>query len=171
MKINYACGRMVMPGFFNVDAVANPKAPRPPDLIHAITFDKSGAVASPIPLANGCADELHAYHILEHVYAWEAPALVAEWARLLKPGGLLVLELPNLLAGARNLLDGKGDQMSMWPLYGDPQHKDPFMCHRWGYSPETAAALLVGFKDIRHLPPQTHSARTDRDMRLEARKA
>lgn len=172
MKINFGCGRQVLDGWFNVDAVHSPRAPRAPELLHAIRFDAAGAVANPLPLDGGCAAELMAMHVIEHVYAWEAPALLAEWKRLLAPGGLLVLELPNLEAAARNLLAGRGDQMAMWPLYGDPGHLDPFMCHRWGYTPTTIKALLqaAGFTAIEVMPPRTHGARADRDMRVEARR-
>lgn len=172
MRINFGCGRQVLDGFYNVDAAVNPRAPRPPELVHAVEFTPEGEVANPLPLPDACADELHAMHVLEHVYAWEALALVLEWKRLLKVGGLLVLELPNLTWAARHVLDGRDDQMAMWPLYGDPQHKDPFMCHRWAYTRESCAALLTraGFWQIQQLDPVTHGARRDRDMRVEARK-
>lgn len=173
MRINFGCGRQVLDGWLNTDAVLSPKAPRAPELLHAVKFTPDGKVENPLPLPDGGASELQAMHVLEHVYAWEAEALVGEWRRLLRPGGLLVLELPNLEAAARNLLKGEGDQMAMWPLYGDPGHRDPFMCHRWGYTPRTCAALLqrCGFAGVRAMPPRTHGARIDRDMRLEAIKA
>ena len=153
-----------------MDAVRHPRATREPDLLHAFEFAKDGALLNPIPLADCCPDELHSYHFVEHVYRWEAPHLVAEFRRLLKPRGALVLELPNIAAAARNLLAGMNDQMAMWPLYGDPEHRDPYMCHRWGYTPATIAALLKesGFTDVRVLPPVTHGAKANRDMRVEA---
>lgn len=149
----------------------HPKATRAPDLLHAFAFDRD-RLANPLPLADAVADELHSYHFVEHVYRWEAPALLREFHRLLKPGGLLVLELPNIEAAARNLLAGMNDQMAMWPLYGDPGTMDPYMCHRWGYTPKTMRALLTdcGFRDVHCRPPQTHGKRANRDMRLEARK-
>lgn len=173
MKINFGCGKHTWAGWTCIDAVQHPKASRPLDIRWAAEFDASGALFDTVPLPAGCASELHSHHFIEHVYAWEAPALVREWHRLLQPGGLLVVECPNLMAAARNLLDGQGDQMAMWPLYGDPQHRSPFMCHRWGYTPATLAALLhaCGFTNIDHRAPQTHGARINRDMRIEARKA
>lgn len=167
MKINFAAGKQTWQGFFCVDAVQHPKASRALDLVHALKFDGERLV-NPLPLPDGCASELHSYHFLEHVYRWEAPALVNEWRRLLKPGGLLVLELPNILLAAKNLLADSTEQFSMWGLYGDPDWKDPFMCHRWGYSPETVKALLVGFEKVKALPPLTHGAKSTRDMRIEA---
>lgn len=170
MRINIACGKQTWPGFFCVDAVRHAKATRDPDLLHAFQFAPSGELLNPLPLDGACADELHSYHFLEHVYRWEAPHLVAEFRRLLKPGARLVLELPNIEAAARNLLAGLNDQMAMWPLYGDPGHRDPYMCHRWGYTPATVAALLKGsgFSHIRVMPPVTHGAKSHRDMRVEA---
>jgi predicted SAM-dependent methyltransferase len=172
MRISFGCGKHTWPGFYCIDAVRHPNATRDPDLIYAATFDKDGALIDRIPLDDECADEVHAYHLIEHVFAWEAPALVAEWLRLLRPGGALILECPNILLAARNLLNGMRDQMCMWPLYGDPSHKDPYMMHKNGFTPETITALLAscGLSSIKVLPPQTHGAKVKRDMRIEATK-
>ena len=169
MKLNIACGKQTWPGYYCVDAVPNPKASRPLDLIHAFTF-KSEQLENPLPIEDGAATELHNYHFIEHVYRWEAPALVSEFYRLLASGGRLFMELPDLEKSARNLLKGKKDQMCMWGLYGDPSWKDPYMCHRWGYTPATIKELLedAGFNHIKLLPPKTHGRRVDRDMRVEA---
>lgn len=165
MRISFGAGRHTPPDFFCIDVVQHPRASRPLDMLHDIT-------KGPIPLADECADELHAYHVIEHFYQWEAAGIVMEWKRLLSPGGWLFLECPDLEKAARNLLDGLSDQMTMWPLYGDPQHRDPFMCHRWGYTPNTLSVLLqqCGFERITHCQPRTHGGRIDRDMRIEARK-
>lgn len=172
MKINVGCGKQTWDGFFCVDAVKHPKATRDPDLLHKFHFGLDGDLLTPLPIPDGHAEEVHAYHFIEHVYRWEAPALLSEFRRLLKSGGLLVLELPNLEAACRNMLHGLGDQMVMWPLYGDPTHRDPYMCHRWAYTPASMSALLqeVGFEQITSARPQTHGARSNRDMRIEARK-
>jgi predicted SAM-dependent methyltransferase len=173
MKLNIGCGKQTWGGYYCVDAVRHPKARREPDLLHAFEFAKDGALLNPLPLADGCADELHSYHFVEHVYRWEATNLLAEFHRLLKPAGALVLELPNIAAAARNLIAGMDDQMAMWPLYGDWSHRDPYMMHKHGYTPGTIATLLKesGFNDIRVLPPVTHGAKANRDMRVEAVKA
>lgn len=167
MKLNVGCGRMVLDGWTNVDIQPSTKAKRPPEIL---------ADVRSIPLPDESADVLMALHVLEHFYLWEVPEVLAEWRRLLKPGGQLILELPNLEAACRNYLKLKGsprvDQMAMWPLYGDPSHSDVFMCHHWGYDPDTVTQLLSahGFKRIQIKPPQTHGKRLNRDMRVEAKK-
>lgn len=155
MRLNLGCGRHKLAGFVNVDVQGEPD----------ITADLRA-----VPLPDRCADEVHAYHVIEHFYRWDVGEFVAECRRLLKPGGKLVLELPNLEAACRNVLAGMGDQMGMWPLYGDPSHRDPFMCHRWAYTPNSIREVLEGFESIRILPPQTHGRRANRDMRVEARR-
>ena len=170
MKINVGAGKQTWDGFYCIDAVQHPKATRPLDLIHAFEFEGEHLKA-PVPLPDGCADEVHSYHFIEHVHEWQAPTLVKEWKRLLKPGGLLVIECPNIELAARNLLNGMGVQWSMWPLYGDGTHRDPLMCHKFGYTPASLMALLkaCGFTKVLAKPPVTHGARLNRDMRLEAR--
>lgn len=171
MRLNIACGKQTWAGFYCVDAVRHPKASRDPDLIHAFEFDVDRLV-NPLPLPDACADELHSFHFVEHVRQYEAPALMREFHRLMKPGALMVLELPNIEAAARNLLAGMPDQMCWFAFYGDASHLDPYMLHKFGYTPKTIRALLsdAGFKDIQIKPPKTHGARANRDMRVEARK-
>jgi predicted SAM-dependent methyltransferase len=169
MKIHFACGRQVLDGFYNIDAIRHPNAPRDPELIFEMRFD-GGKLVEQMPLGDGSADEFHAFHILEHFYRYDVDAAIEEWKRLLRSGGRMVLELPNLEAACRNLLAGMRDQMCMWPLYGDPSWGSPYMIHRWGYTPTTITGLLAehGFTKIQVLPPQTHKARANRDMRVEA---
>jgi SAM-dependent methyltransferase len=163
LKLNLGCGHHYVDGYTNVDVQVSPHVERAPDLL---------ADVRAVPLPDRCASEVMALHVIEHFYRWEVLALLQEWRRLLVSGGLLVLELPNIELAARNLLKGRGENLSMWALYGDPAHEDPFMCHRWGYTPGTLSALLLeaGFTRIEHMAPRTHSKRADRDMRLEARK-
>lgn len=172
MKINFACGRHVEDGFFNIDAVRSELAARDPELLFELKF-ADGNLVEKIPLEDECAEELHAYHIIEHFYRFDVDAVVAEWHRLLKPGGLLVLELPNLEAACRNLIQkGMSDSDVIFPIYGDPSWKSPYMCHRFGYTPPMIVQLLTDhkFKKIKQLAPQTHKRRLHRDMRIEALK-
>lgn len=161
MKLNIGCGKRVLDGWINIDVQAHPKSARPPDIL---------CDAGKIDLDDEVADIVMANHLIEHFFRWDVEDILAEWYRLLKPGGQLILELPNLEHACRNLLAGTKDQMSMWPLYGDWSHKDPYMMHKHGYTPKTIKDLLelCHFKKIQILPPQTHGRRVNRDMRVEA---
>lgn len=171
MRIHFGAGKKILPGFFNVDAIQAPDCAAL-DLVYEMRFE-NGALVEPMPLQDGCAEELHAMHVVEHFYRYDVDAVLEEWKRVLQQGGKLVLELPNLEACARNLLAGARPQMCMFGIYGDESWKSPYMTHRFGYTPATLSALLAehGFTKIQVLPPQTHKARVNRDMRLEAIRA
>lgn len=172
MKLNLFAGRHVLDGWVNVDVVPSPKAPRPPDIL---------ANALSIPLPDACADELMAIHGFEHLYLWEAPRALAEWHRLLKPGGRLVLEMPDVLKCAKNLIkliEGSDEKalnsQAMHGLYGDPSKEDPWMIHRWGWTPKTIRPVLkrAGFDSFKEPPTQWHGiGKVHRDFRIEAVRA
>lgn len=170
MKLNICCGRRVLDDWTNIDIERSPMAPRDPEIL---------ADAKAIPLPDGCADELMVIHGFEHFYRWECDPVMIEWKRLLRVGGLLVLELPDLIKCCYNVLheisvDGKDpDQNSMWGLYGDPREQNPYMVHRWGWSPKALRKFLKGhgFVDFADAETKWHPAgRRNRDMRIEARK-
>jgi ubiquinone/menaquinone biosynthesis C-methylase UbiE len=166
VKLNVCCGSRIYPDYTNVDVT---DVAGKPDIL---------ADARDIPLEDGCADELMCIHGLEHFYQWEADDLFIEWKRLLKPGGVLVLELPNFRKACENVVANRmigkhPDQGTLWSFYGDPRTKNPYMTHRWGYDPASLTALLKkhGFDNIREEPTQHHPVgRQFRDMRMVARK-
>lgn len=164
MRVNIGCGKHVLDGWTNVDAVRSPLAKRDPEIF---------ADVSSIPLPDASADEIMAIHVFEHVFRWESEKVLAEWARILKPGGKLAMEMPHLVKVCKNVISGRPDQMGMWGLYGDPKLGDPYMVHRWLWTTESLTPLLkaAGFTDIVEVPTQWHPAgRQHRDFRIEARR-
>lgn len=167
LKIHVGCGKRILQGYVNVDIVPREGV----DLI---------APASRIHLPDGSADEVLAVHLFEHIEPWEAPKALADWHRLLAHGGLLVLEMPDIVKCAQNLLKliDRGDPKQLASLafngiYGDASLKDPWMLHRWGYTFKTLAPMLkeAGFTKIREAPTQWHPiGKAHRDFRIEARK-
>ena len=68
-----------------------------PDIICSIT-DMS-------PIATGLVDAIWSSHNLEHLQRHEVPAALAEFIRVLKPQGLLLLTLPDLRQVAQFIVD------------------------------------------------------------------
>lgn len=117
-----------------------------------------------------------AVHFIEHLPVWQAEQLLAECYEALAPGGMLILEQPDIAYAARVLLNeiepphGEPGQFDMWALYGDPTHQDELMLHRWGYTPDTLTEMVAkcGFssEEISIKPAMYHVPA--RDFRLEA---
>ena len=164
MKLNLGCGDKIWPGFVNVDTEGGWQRAKP-DVVCDLRS---------LPFEDGSCDEAHAIHVIEHFYQWEAPKVLKEWRRVLKPGGLLVLELPCLdkvfayiAQKLRNdeMIDMR---MSMWALWGDPGWESVAMTHKWGYTIGMMSDLLrkVGFSEVKSAKPHFHVP--SRDMRIEA---
>jgi len=178
IRINVGCGFRVKDGYFNIDAIHSPRSPRAPELLYKFEFDKDGKLSKPIPLDDGCAVEILAIHFFEHLYRWECDAVADEFHRLLKPGGKLILELPDFYKCCLNVVENrqgkKPEQLQRRGIYGDPTHKNVFMCHPWGWFAGELMEFLGkhGFTDMQHLPTEYHhSGKNFRDMRIEAIRA
>lgn len=165
MKLNLGCGDKILDGYVNVD-VAPSRLGKKPDLLcdlHELTFDDDSA------------DEILSVHVVEHFWRWEVVDILKEWKRVLKKGGRMVLECPNLRSACEQFLadpekfssPGPNGQRTMWVFYGDPRWHDPLMVHRWGYTPQSLAAVMeeAGLGDIRQEPAQ-FKLREPRDMRV-----
>lgn len=162
MRLNIGCGRKHLEDYVNVDVDAT--LDPPPDMV---------ADVRSLGLEESSADEILAVHVLEHLTLWDARFALVDWHRILRPGGRLVLELPNAVKCARNLVQGRGENLSLWGLYGDPRSENPLMLHRWGWSPDSLRRELerVGFVEVLEQVPEFHgSGRDNRDMRIVSRR-
>jgi cephalosporin hydroxylase len=131
------------------------------------------------PFASDSVDEILAVHVVEHFWRWEVLDVLKEWVRVLKPGGQMILECPNLSSACEEFLKnpsaaatgGPEGQRSMWVFYGDPRWQDPYMVHRWGYTPSSLAQLMeeAGLVNVRQEAAQ-FKLREPRDMRVVAEK-
>lgn len=155
LRLNIGCGNKKIEGFVGVDL--DPAADVVCD-IRALTFEDDSV------------SEILAVHVLEHIYRWEAEATLREWHRVLKPGALIVLELPDIVKVCSWILHGGNDRMGLWGAYGDPGYENPLMVHKWGWSVKELSGVLraCGFHSIKSMDPKYHKKK--RDMRIEARK-
>ena len=95
----------------------------------------------------GRYDVAHSRHVLEHFGRAEAPALIRHWARLLKPGGQLIVRVPNLAGAMRRLLaaeagEGPADAYAWAQFYGGQQYDLDY--HKNGFTARKLANLLRG---------------------------
>lgn len=167
VRLNLGCGDKILPGYVNVDVAASRMGAKPDVLCDLRDLSRH--------FSTGSVDEVLSVHVVEHFWRWEVMEVLQEWVRVLRPGGKMILECPNLLSACTELVnnphsaEGMGieGQKTMWVLYGDPRWRDPLMVHRWGYTPETLSKLLeeVGLVEVRQEPAQ-FKLREPRDMRI-----
>ena len=114
-------------------------------------------------VADASVDAVWSSHNLEHLHRHEVPRALSEFHRVLRPGGLLLLTLPDLqkvaeLVGA----DGLEDEVYMSPsgpitpldmIFGHTAslaQGDMYMAHKTGFTAKTLQALLIasGFEEV-----------------------
>jgi SAM-dependent methyltransferase len=171
VRLNLGCGDKILPGYINVDVAASRSGKQPDVICDLRDLSVFGA---------DYADEVLAVHVVEHFWRWEIQEILQGWERVLKPGGRMILECPNLISACEEFLKDpvsrcrptQDGQRTMWVFYGDPSWQDPLMVHRWAYTPNSLSELLraVGLVDVRQEPAQ-YKLREPRDMRITGRKA
>lgn len=132
-----------------------------------------------LPFEDNTADLIFTCHVIEHFWPWDLQEILKEWKRVLKPGGLLVTECPNVHGAAQILMaamekqDNKLYTAAMFALYGDPrpEFRHIEQRHKWGYTPHTLCNILeeAGYVKARQEPAQ-FKMREPRDMRVVAEK-
>ena len=87
----------------------------------------------------------------EHFSQADAAKLLKEWYRVLKNGGELLIDVPDLIGTLKIVENGKDVEEMNWGIrlfYGS--QKNDFSFHKWGYTLETISALSkkIGFKKV-----------------------
>lgn len=90
--LNLGCGRRVHPNWVNVDVVASAPSVRTHNLLEGI------------PYPDSFFDVVYHSHLLEHLPRKDAPRFLKECHRVLAPGGILRVVVPDLENIARNYL-------------------------------------------------------------------
>lgn len=83
-----------------------------------------GSAIYPLDHADGSVDAIIASHVLEHFPFREVPAVLAEWVRVLKPGGTLKIAVPDFAKVAENYLAGANQPTEAFIMGGQTAHDD-----------------------------------------------
>ncbi len=167
IRLHLGCGPEYREGWINVDTNAESKADIVSDVKKLPVFTDSSV------------DVIEACHLFEHLTYYDAVAALDEWSRVLKPGGELFLEMPDLDACIRIMgehADKEGFDLGLIGLYGWPpaiKNEGVPQIHKWGWSRKALSEALrkVGFEAIEFGPiTQTWrvAAKTGRDFRVRA---
>ncbi|WP_186394429.1 MULTISPECIES: methyltransferase domain-containing protein [unclassified Stappia] len=139
-KLHLGCGVKHIPGFYHVDALDYPHV------------DRIGPVEDLSFIADGTVGLIYACHVLEHFGRKEYRDVLAEWCRVLAPGGVLRIAVPDFRAAAELYLDpsnGIALPQVLGLLVGG--QRDQYDYHKMVFDEETLSAALieVGFTSVR----------------------
>lgn len=130
-KLNIGCFYMYIDGWINIDV--NPKCK--PDLVCDVREIDS-------KFEENSVDIILLSHTLEHLYLEEAKPTLEKLSKILKPGGYLIIEVPDCEGLDERVEKGEMDEQGkqIW-LYGSPNEK--YQEHKTLYTEEILRKVII----------------------------
>ncbi|MEO5372742.1 MAG: methyltransferase domain-containing protein [Alphaproteobacteria bacterium] len=134
------------------------------DIDPALKPDVVASMTDMPMIADGSMDAVHSSNSVEHLYPHEVTRAFAEFLRVLKPEGMALIQVPDLRALARLVVEDRLEDVLMNPEIGPVMVRDhifgyspdiamgkTFMAHRTGFTGRTLgnALLRAGFAAVR----------------------
>jgi predicted SAM-dependent methyltransferase len=139
-KLHIGCGKVFIPGFFHVDVTAYDHV------------NHCGPVDRLDFLADDSVDLIYASHVLEHFGRHEVEGVLTEWRRVLRPGGILRLAVPDFAAVTEIYLkEGLKDGASGLVGLACGGQRDDYDYHKMIFDEPLLTRFLkkVGFREVR----------------------
>ena len=157
MKINFGCGDNPGKGFVGCDIRPLPNVKYVCNAWRIIEFVKPETV-----------EVISSRHFLEHLIPYHADLTLMAWYKILKPGGIVHCEVPDLMYHCKQYLDIKNRQKqsqlngpktniqhAMAGFYGWQRGEkgDIWDLHKWGYDFDILKELFQkhNFKNIKRI--------------------
>lgn len=140
-KLHLGCGPKFFPGWFHIDALDYPH------------IDHQGAVEKLDFIESDSVEIIYACHLLEHFGRHDFQDALTEWFRVLKPGGVLRLAVPDYAACAQLFVDGKldnGVKDILGLMMGGQKDKYDYHCMIFDEKFLTEILMEIGFSKTRH---------------------
>lgn len=159
VKLNLGCGFMTRSGWINCDM-----------------YDERADVkcdVSKLPFKDDSADEIYASHIIEHFHYYECFDVLKEWLRVLRPGGKLMIETPDMLASCRKFVEGnEQDRINLYGHFFAQPWLGPGQVHKFLFTPTQLRWTLeqCGYKNIHQVPAKRYIGNEDQNLGMEAMK-
>lgn len=172
LKINLGCGLAVCPGWVNIDGSLNAAIAPFPRFVHRAAYLCSGAnryytfadyhallsgnaffqanLAHGIPAESDSVDYVYSSHFVEHLYLREAERLVADCFRVMRPGGVIRIVVPDLDHALRLMAAGDRHK-AMVSYFFVEDMESAYARHKYMYDFDLLSSLLHkhGFADVR----------------------
>jgi predicted SAM-dependent methyltransferase len=140
MKLHLGCGWRELPGYVHVDIARHPHIDHVHDIGQLPMFDDDSA------------DIIYCCHAFEYFDRNDGLSAMIEWKRVLKPGGVLRLSVPDF-AALITAYCGFGLKCIMGPLFGRMgiPNTDEFIYHKTVYDSSSLKNMFstAGFVSVR----------------------
>jgi SAM-dependent methyltransferase len=140
LKLHIGCGKRFIRGFVHIDQVEFPHVDHVQDIRRLSNF------------GDASASLIYACQVIEYFDREEVLGVLTDWRRVLAPGGVLRLSVPNFPMIAQLYQSGIPLEKFLGTLYGRiPDGKGAFIYHRTTYDEPSLTELLagLGFREIR----------------------
>ncbi|HET6449383.1 MAG TPA: methyltransferase domain-containing protein [Conexibacter sp.] len=134
------------------------------DIDPGVKPDVVASITDMTPVPSSSVDAVWSHHNIEHVFSHEVPLVLKEFARVLRPGGEVLIATPDLQSVARAIAAGRledrlyrapaGDIAALDVVYGmrgEIERGREYMAHRTGFTVRTLGRRLnqAGFVRVR----------------------
>ena len=142
-KAHLGCGDVYLISYTNVDMPLEANAMSD---YHKMKVDERAYLHDLNIFEDSSVDVIEMYHVFEHIPPWRISETMQEILRVLKPGGELVMECPDIFKCAMHyLIDSSNHKISTMGFYGDSKYELESNMHYAGYSQETLFELLNSY--------------------------
>jgi predicted SAM-dependent methyltransferase len=138
MKLHLGCGKRHVPGFIHVDAVDYPH------IDHVATIDN-------LPfIQDDSVDLIYTCHVLEHFKRRDVGRVLREWWRVLRPGGILRISVPDFAKLCEVYQRYQKLDLVIGALFGRQDYLYNIHYNVFDFRTLSEALQGAGFTNVRH---------------------
>lgn len=158
-RLNCGCGNVPLQGYYNIDKHYYPGSDNPlTDKGEVERWkDEEDSVwiygdAVELPFSDESFDEVIMVHVLEHLSKADGERALKQAFRVLKPGGTLEVEVPDLKKGCELFLKNGAIDRTMGLFYGSFGKEGEGQFHLYGYDHDSLKGLMSeGLDDVHEI--------------------